>query len=639
MPSKKRYRENLPPWLGLLEKLVAIIALFNLVLVIFDLSYVPGRDLYLQGDLFVERFRTTKRERYLAKVDRLQALLQENGLDDPQVEPLLAELRQESIQLVDEERFRVTDRYGALEEIKTRIETEMGAENATQAFLAFWNREYLNAVGWRQAMDFFNRDIRFLMTFYEPQLFYDPVKGIEPYRDTQVYLQLVDSLTVELQRDDLQSERVQPLLGQLQELSTAMINQNFFERAHKNGTLERIKNNMRRHIYSRTEERPQGPRFIIAVIELVAPEVLWANKSATNSFQIFWSLENFQANGWENELAFFNEEIRFSMQTNYFRHYGIANEYINRFWLIDIFFMPIFVLDLLLRIWLVLRRHPQMTLEGAILWRWYDLILLIPFWRWLRVIPVVIRLNEANIMNIEWVQKQARLGFVANFAKELTEVVVVQTINQMKGSVESGELTRSLLEPPEKEYININDINEVQAISNRLLEITVCRVLPEVQPDLQALLSHQMENTMKSSELYQRIQQLPGFGNLSHQMAEQLVKRVSRLVTEGPENAYEAIVHAPPDPVGEKLTQQLVEHFGSALRKELQREDTIGEFEYLVSSLLEEIKVNYVQQTEQSDPEDLFDETEALRKRAIKNIKLPGKKNRGEGTGKGLHGS
>ncbi len=629
MPSKKRYRENLPPWLNLLDKLVAIIALVNLALILFDLSYVPGRDFYLRGDLFVERFRTTKRERYLTKVDRLQALLQQNGLDDPQVEPLLAELREQSIQLVDEERFRVTDRYGALEEIKTRMETSMGAENATQAFLAFWSREYLNAVGWRQAMDFFNRDIRFLMTFYEPQLFYDAVKGIEPYRDTQNYLQLVDRLTVELQRDDLQSDRVEPLLGELRELSTAMINQNFFERAQKNGTLEEIKNNMRRHIYSRTEARPQGPRLILNVIELLAPEVLWADKSSSGAFRIFWSLDNFQANGWENELAFFNEEIRFPMQTNYFRHYGIANEYIDRFWLIDIFFMPIFLLDLLFRIWLIVRRHPNMTLEGAILWRWYDLIFLIPFWRWLRVIPVVIRLNEANLMNIEWVQKQARLGFVANFAKELTEVVVVQTINQMKGSVESGQLSRSLLEPAEKEYININDIDEVQAISSRLLEITVCRVLPEVQPDLQALLSHQMESTMKSSELYLRIQQLPGFGDLSHQMAEQLVKRVSRLVTEGPENAYEAIVHAPPDPVGEKLTQQLVEHFGSALRKELRREDTIGEFEYLISSLLEEIKINYVQQMEESDPEELFEETEALRKRATGNIKDPGQENRG----------
>ncbi|MBO0348468.1 hypothetical protein J0895_04980 [Phormidium pseudopriestleyi FRX01] len=629
MPSKKRDRENLPPWLSLVEKLVAIIALLNLVLVLFDLSYVPGRDFYIRGDLFGERFRTTKREKYLAKVDRLQTLLQQNGLDDPQVEPLLAELRQQSIDLVDEKRFRVTDRYGALEEIKTRIETAMGAENAEQAFLAFWNREYLNAVGWRQAMDFFNRDIRFLMTFYEPQLFYDPVKGIEPYRDTQNYLQLVDSLTVELQRDGLQSDRIEPFLGQLRELSTAMINQNFFERAQKNGTLEEIKNNMRRHIYSRTEPRPQGPRLIMDVIELLAPEVLWADKSSSGAFRIFWSEENFQANGWEKEIAFFNEEIRLNMQSNYFRHYGIANEYMDRFWLIDIFFMAIFFVDLVFRIWLIVRRHPNMTLDGAILWRWYDLILLIPFWRWLRVIPVVIRLNEANLMNIEWVQKQARLGFVANFAKELTEVVVVQTINQMKGSVESGQISRSLLEPAEKEYIDINEINEVQAISNRLLEITVCRVLPEVQPDLQALLSHQMESTMKSSELYRRIQQLPGFGDLSHQMAEQLVKRVSRLVTEGPENAYEAIVHAPPDPVGEKLTQQLVEHFGSALRKELQREDTIGEFEYLISSLLEEIKINYVQQMEQSDPEDLFDETEALRKRATSNIKVPGKENRG----------
>ncbi len=623
MPSKKRYRENLPPWLQLIEKGVAIIAVVNLILVLFDLSYVPGRDFYLRGDLFVEKFRETKREKYLTKVDRLQTLLQENGLDDPQVETLLSELREQSVQLVDKERFRVTDRYGALEEIKIRMETTMGAENAEQAFLAFWSREYLNSVGWRQAMDFFNRDIRFLMSFYEPQLFYDPIKGIEPYRDTQNYLQLVESLTIELKRDGLQSDRVEPLLGQLRELSAAMINQNFFERAHKNGTLEEIKNNMRRHIYSRTEPRPQGPRIIVEVIELLAPEVLWADKSSTGAFRTFWSQENLQTNGWENELAFFNEEIRFPLQSNYFRHYGVANEYIDRFWLIDIFFMAIFFVDLIFRSWLIVRRHPNMTLEGAMLWRWYDIILLLPFWRWLRVIPVVIRLNEANLVNIEWVQKQARLGFVANFAQELTEVVVVQTINQMKGSVERGELTRNLLEPAQKEYININDINEVQAISTRLLEITVCKVLPEVQQDLQALLSHQMETSMKSSELYRRIQQLPGLGNLSHQMAEQLVTQVSRLVTEGPENAYEAIVHAPPDPVGEKLTQQLVEHFGSALRNELRKEDTIGEFEYLISSLLEEIKINYVQQTEQSDPEDLFDETEALRQRADRNRKLP----------------
>lgn len=622
MPSRKRDRRNVPYWLRLLEKLMAILALVNLALVFFDLSYVPGREYYLRADLFMENYRSSKREKYLAVVDRLQVLLVENGLQDPQVEPLLDQLRQMSSQLVEEDRFRVTDKYGALQEIKERMRVHMGAESAIEAFRAFWNLEYLDSVGWRQAFDFFNSEIRFLMTFYEPMLFYDPIKGIEPYRGTQEYLRVVDELNVELERDGLQSQEIDPLLEELRTLSVAMIEENFFERANKTGTLEEIKNQIRRHIYSRNPENaPQGPRIIVEVVDFLAPEVFWADKSATRAFNIFWTRENLAEQGWKEELAFFNNQIRFLMLNNYYRHYGVNSEYIDRFWLIDIFFIAIFFVDLLFRSWLITRRHRNVSIEGAMLWRWYDLFLLLPFWRWLRIVPVVIRLNEADLLNIEWLRNQLRLGIVASFAEELTQVVVVQVINQLKGSVESGDLTRSLLEPSTQTYIDINDVNEVQAISNRLLQITLCKVLPQVQPDLEAVLHHQMENTLKNSGLYQRLQRLPGLGNLSHQMAEQLVARVSRIVTEGPENAYQAISEAPPDPVGEKLTQQLVEHLGQAMRSELQKEQTIQELQSLVSDLLEEIKLNYVQRAAEADPEQVFDETEQLRKLAGRSPK------------------
>lgn len=632
MPSQKRTYQKAPRWLRWLEKVMAIIALVNLALVLFDLSYLPGRDYYLRADLFMKDFQVNKREKYLATVYELQDLLQAEGLHSPQVQELLQTLRVQSEQLVDEELFRVTGKYGALSEIKERMREYMEAQTAEEAFQRFWSEEYLEAVGWRQALDFFNSEVAFLFVFYEPRLFYDPVKGIEPYRGTQRYLRLVDELTVELQRDGLQSEEVDDLLGQLRELSETAIDDNFFERANKTGTLEEIKNKMRRHIYSRNpEDRPQGPdylpRFIrkpaIEFIDFLAPEVFWADKSATQAFMVFWSRENLAEYGWEEELRFFNREIEFLMLTNYYRHYGVNSEYIDRFWIIDAFFAVVFLADLLFRSWLITRRHKNVSLEGAIFWRWYDLLLLVPFWRWLRIIPVVIRLNEADLIEIEWIRKQLRLGLVATFAEELTQVVVVQVINQLKGNVESGELSRALLEPSQQTYIDINDVNEVQAISNRVLKIAVCKVLPEVQPDLEALLHHQMENTLKNSGVYQRLQRLPGLGNLSHQMAEQLVNRVSKIVTEGPENAYHAITEAPPDPVGEKLTQQLVEHFGQAMRAEFQKEQTIEELESLVSDLLEEIKINYVQRAVEADPEDLFDETEELRKLAAQRSSKP----------------
>ena len=76
------------------------------------------------------------------------------------------------------------------------------------------------------------------------------------------------------------------------------------------------------------------------------------------------------------------------------------------------------------------------------LWRWYDIFLLLPFWRLLRVLPVTIRIHQAKMPDLEPIRTQISRGFVANFAQELTEVVVIQLINQMQQSITTGELTR-----------------------------------------------------------------------------------------------------------------------------------------------------------------------------------------------------
>ncbi|MHC5833635.1 MAG: hypothetical protein ACYT04_000000100990, partial [Nostoc sp.] len=77
----------------------------------------------------------------------------------------------------------------------------------------------------------------------------------------------------------------------------------------------------------------------------------------------------------------------------------------------------------------------------AVLWRWYDFFLLLPFWRGLRIIPILIRLDQARLLNLHPVRKQLNQGIVANFAEELTEIVVVRVINQVQGSIKRGELT------------------------------------------------------------------------------------------------------------------------------------------------------------------------------------------------------
>ncbi|MEM9246066.1 MAG: hypothetical protein AAGA67_10050, partial [Cyanobacteria bacterium P01_F01_bin.153] len=82
----------------------------------------------------------------------------------------------------------------------------------------------------------------------EVSLFYDPIKGIEPERDTQRYLRAVNTLTETLELKGLESEEIPPLLRDLQVMSAEIIAQNPFAIADKTGTLEQIKNRMSEHM-------------------------------------------------------------------------------------------------------------------------------------------------------------------------------------------------------------------------------------------------------------------------------------------------------------------------------------------------------------------------------------------------------
>ncbi|MFS0513535.1 hypothetical protein ACEYW6_02270 [Nostoc sp. UIC 10607] len=58
-------------------------------------------------------------------------------------------------------------------------------------------------------------------------------------------------------------------------------------------------------------------------------------------------------------------------------------------------------MELLARTFYISRRDRSLSWLEAILRRWYDIFLLLTFWRWLRIIPVTIRIYQADLLNIE----------------------------------------------------------------------------------------------------------------------------------------------------------------------------------------------------------------------------------------------
>ena len=310
--------------------------------------------------------------------------------------------------------------------------------------------------------------------------------------------------------------------------------------------------------------------------------------------------------GIDSELQFFNREIRPLMAVNYYRRIGENGEFVDWFWLIDAPFVLLFGTEFLARTFYLSRRRKLGWLDAA-LWRWYDLFLLLPFFRWLRIIPVLVRLDQAEIISLARVRTQLSRGIVANISEDMAEVVVVQIIDRVQDAIDRGEVSRWLLQSVNRPYIDLNQRDEIQEITTHLIETTVYKVLPKIKPDLEALLRHNVDAVLSQSPAYQGLKSVPMVGDLPRQINE-------RLISELTEGMYGAIVTALQDKVGADLVTQLVKNFGQSLSSELQQQRSLKKMQTLAIEFLEEVKINYVRRLGDDEVERILEETQQIRK-------------------------
>ena len=410
---------------------------------------------------------------------------------------------------------------------------------------------------------------------------YDPIKYIEPHRDTQKYLTTVDELQAAIP-SGLQSQAVQNKLAKLRSLSVEMIEDNPFAGVGKSGSLEKIKRIMR----------------------------LYMNQdSAKQAFQIFWSQDYLISQGWEEEKTFFDQQIRPLIASNYFRRIGENGEFRDGFWILDLPFVVLFALEFLFRSSWLKRRHPNFSYLNVMLWHWYDLWLILPLWRWTRFVPVLFRLEKANLWGIYQLRRQTQQLIIANFAEEITEMVVVRVINQLQISIRRGELTRWLLQGDKlRPYVDINNINEVEAIAGIFIQALIYQVVPKIQPELVAILQYNIDAAFNQVPIYKNLQNFPGVGKMQTQLSEELATRIAT-------NVYNAVVSGVEDPKSAQLSSQLVESFIAALGAEMQKKHVLSEIQDLFIDFLEEVKLNYVQRLSEEEIEEILERTSQLKMR------------------------
>ncbi len=425
-------------------------------------------------------------------------------------------------------------------------------------------------------LDLLNRNISEFITRY------DVVKGIIPNRDTEEYLTKVKQLEREIAINGLDSPSANNLIGDLRRRSIEIIQTNGFSEANKTGNLERIKNKMRWHLPN-------------------------SDNSAKTAFWVFWNPAHLRGRVAE-ELEFFNTEIKPLFETNYYRIIGENGGYVDYFGLIDFPFGIIFGLELLVRSWFISRRRVGVSWLDAILWRWYDLFFLLPFWRWLRIIPVTIRLNQARLIDLSSIQKQVSQGLVAGIAEDVTEVVIIRLIDRIQDSIRKGDIVKLLRRQNTNPYIDLNNTNEVAELVRILAKVIADRVLPEIQPEAETLLQYSVDKAIKETPAYRGIKLLPGGDRtlitLSHQLVSQGYNAIS--------TTLQAILAE--DKQFDRLLESLFDNIGKSVSSELQAQQSMSKIEQLLIDLLEEVKINYVERLSEEDIEDILEQTRSLKK-------------------------
>ena len=312
--SKIRYRQQTKKkrphiFLDLLDKGIAILASLNLLLVLFDLSYIPLRNFWLQG--------------------RVQVLLKIGNFEQ--------EIPQEPLRILP---FRITDWYDWVKAIEPHRNTQNYLDR-----LEDFNTKSEQIT--RQALG--EEKIKKLVKnskIIEENLT-EIIKNL-PDKEIEKIDRILQEFIKNLPPKEV--KKLENILQDLRDLSQEMIDNNPFQLANKTGTLERIKNKMRLHIFD-TEKQV----------------------SATQAFKDFWSREYLTENGWWKQSIFFNNQIKPFIATNYYRPVGENGQFVDNFGLLDFPFFLIFSLDFILRTALISRRHIGVTWLDAMLWRWYDI--------------------------------------------------------------------------------------------------------------------------------------------------------------------------------------------------------------------------------------------------------------------------
>ena len=416
----------------------------------------------------------------------------------------------------------------------------------------------------------------------------DPIKGIEPHRETQAYLDAfaqLDASLAALPKGASPTSEQRLLLQRQVGLTQSMINSNPFLASGGTGTLEKIKNRLR--------QRADDDSAKQAAAELLSP----AHITTT---------------GWAKERRFWQQQVLPLVATNYWRSIDDNGRPTDHFWRLDLLlFQSVFALDILLRVIRLKRRLPGLRWRDALLRRWIDLPLLLPFWRWLRLLPVLERLQEARLVNIEPLRAVVSRAVVALLALELFEVLALQLLDGGQSLIRSTRWPQQLRGLRSHQSVAANDDERELAELVRIwAPLLLAQVAPRLAPDLQNLLGYALRQSLDRTVVPPPLRQLQPLLQVENGLSRQLAGGMVESLLEISRTTGERLARR--DDVQLELLQRCIDRFWEELAAALESGPALQRSQELLCALLEELKTTYISQISRSGIEALIQELDQL---------------------------
>ncbi len=418
----------------------------------------------------------------------------------------------------------------------------------------------------------------------------DPVKGIEPHRETEAYLQQFERLDAALLAAPPAASST--ILRQQVNLTAQLIDSNPFLASGQTGTLEKIKNRLRQ----RADQDS-------------------ARQAAARLLSVEWLARH----PWQQERLFWRQQVLPLVATNYWRSIDENARPTDHAWRIDLLlFQWVFALDILQRVLRLRRRIPGLSWRDALLRRWIDLPLLLPFWRWLRIGPALERLQSSRLINLEPLRAVVSRGVVALLALELFEVLALQLLDGLQGLVRSPRWPQRLRALRSHQSVpRSEDDRELVELVRIWAPLLLSQVAPRLAPELQSLLGYglrqSLDRTVVPAPLRQLTPLLQMESGISRQLAGGMVDSLLDLSRSTGARLSQR------DDRQLELVQRFIDRFWDELALSLETGPELQRSQELICALIEGVKGTYLSQINRSSITALIQELDALMAVSVDN--------------------